>query len=129
MPLLLDTTVLIDALRGSAARQRILDLRRGGEVPYVCAVNVDEVARGVRPDEHRLTRDLIDSLRWAPLGADQGWCAGTWRGEFAAQGVTLSQADCLVAAAAVGIGGRLATGNPDDFPMTGLVVEHWPVGD
>lgn len=129
MPLLLDTTVLIDALRGRAARQRILDLRRSGEVPYICAVNVDEIARGARQHEHKLTRDLVDSLRWAPLGRDQGWRAGRWRAEFAAHGVTLGQADCLVAAAAAGIGGRLATGNPQDFPMEELVVEHWPVGE
>ncbi len=47
---------------------------------------------------------------------------------MAAKGRTLSQADCLVAAAAVGVGARLATGNPQDFPMTELAVDHWPVG-
>jgi hypothetical protein len=29
-------------------------------------------------------------------------------------------------AAAVSIGAPLATANVDDFPMTALVVEHWP---
>jgi predicted nucleic acid-binding protein len=43
--------------------------------------------------------------------------------------VTLAQADCLVAAAALVVGGRLATGNPKDFPMAELAVEHWPVGE
>jgi hypothetical protein len=33
------------------------------------------------------------------------------------------------AAAALVIGGRLATGNPADFPMSELEVEHWPVGE
>jgi predicted nucleic acid-binding protein len=63
-----------------------------------------------------------------PLGADEGWRAGAWRRSFAARGQTLAQADCLVAAAALSIGGRLATGNPKDFPMPDLVIEHWPVG-
>jgi len=45
-----------------------------------------------------------------------------------ARGVTLAQADCLIAAAAVGVGARLATGNRKDFPMPELSVEHWPVG-
>ena len=49
--------------------------------------------------------------------------------EFAELGRTLSQADCLVAAAALQIGGRLATGNPKDFPMAELNIEHWAVGD
>jgi hypothetical protein len=39
------------------------------------------------------------------------------------------RADRLIAAAAAGIGARLATGNPKDLPMPGLVVGHWPTGE
>jgi predicted nucleic acid-binding protein len=39
------------------------------------------------------------------------------------------QADALIAAAAVGVGARVATGNPRDFSFPGLAVEHWPVGE
>lgn len=46
----------------------------------------------------------------------------------AARGVTLSQADCLVAAAVSTRGATVATGNPRHFPMRGIRVEHWPVG-
>jgi predicted nucleic acid-binding protein len=42
--------------------------------------------------------------------------------------VTLSQADCLIAAAAAGVGARIATGNPRHFPMSELQVEHWIAG-
>jgi predicted nucleic acid-binding protein len=41
-------------------------------------------------------------------------------------GFTLHQADCLIAAAAVGIDASLATANVDDFPMEPLRVERWP---
>lgn len=68
-------------------------------------------------------------LGLATLEEREGWQAGEWRGEFARSGTTLSQADCLVAAAALTAGGRLATGNPKDFPMAELRVEHWPVGE
>ena len=44
------------------------------------------------------------------------------------RGITLHQADCLVAAAAAGIGAALATANVDDFPMSELDVQHWPIG-
>ena len=44
------------------------------------------------------------------------------------EGVTLYQSDCLVAATAWVNDGALATGNPKDFPMRELTVEHWPVG-
>ncbi|MGH2786699.1 MAG: PIN domain-containing protein [Actinomycetota bacterium] len=128
MSLLLDTTVLIDALRGRAAAQRLLALRRSREAPFVCAINVEEVTRGLRPEEEDRARSLLDGLRVAPLGRREGELAGTWRRDFAVRGTTLSQADCLVAAAAVGVGAALVTGNPKDFPMPEVTVEHWPAG-
>jgi predicted nucleic acid-binding protein len=126
--LLLDTTVLIDALRGRGAAGRLRGLRGEGPPPYICAINIEEVWRGVRPDEESAVGRLLGALRIAPLGAAEGERAGRWRSEFAARGTTLAQADCLIAAAAVGVGARLATGNPRDFPMGELAVEHWPVG-
>src|SRR5919109_2922073 len=95
---LLDTTVLIDALRGRAAADRIRAVRRSGDVPYTSAINVEEVARGLRPGEERATMHLMNGLRIAPLGRDQGELAGRWRRDFGVKGVTLTQADCLVAA-------------------------------
>jgi predicted nucleic acid-binding protein len=128
-PVLLDTTVLIDLLRGRPdARKRLLALRRAGDAPYACAVNVEETVRGLRPAEHEAAQALFTGLRIAPLRTGEGWQAGAWRREFARRGRTLAQADCLVAAAALSLGGRLATGNPKDFPLQELSVEHWPVG-
>ena len=73
-------------------------------------------------------RRLFTGLRLAPLGVAEGVRAGSWRREHAERGITLHQADCLIAAAAVGIGAALATANVADFPMADLRVEHWPVG-
>lgn len=126
---LLDTTVIIDLLRGRPeAVTRLRALRAVRDSAYVCAVNVEETARGLRPGELEPARTLFSALRIAPLGGGEGWQAGEWRRGFAARGVTLSQADCLVAAAALSVGARLATGNPKDFPMEELQVEHWPAG-
>jgi predicted nucleic acid-binding protein len=129
-PVLLDTTVLIDLLRGRPdAIRRLRALRLAGDVPYACAVNVEEVVRGVRPGgESEAAERLLDGLEIAPLGRNEGRHAGRWRRAYADQGTTLSQSDCLIAAAALGVGGRLATGNPKDFPMAELAVEHWQVG-
>lgn len=126
--LLLDTTVLIDALRGHDAARRLRSLRDEGPPPYVCAINVEEIWRGARSDDEKPVAQLLEGLRVAPLGRAEGERAGRWRAEFASRGVTLSQADCMIAAAAAGVGARLATGNPRDFPMAELEVEHWPVG-
>jgi predicted nucleic acid-binding protein len=126
--LLLDTTVLIDVLRGRAAAQRLRSVRATGQRLHVCAINVEEVVRGLRPDEGAAAGRLLAGLRTVPLRTAEGRQAGQWRREFASRGVTLSQADCLVAAAALTAGGRIATGNPRHFPMPELTVEHWPVG-
>jgi predicted nucleic acid-binding protein len=128
LPVLLDTTVLVDALRGRGAADRLRGMRVGRQVPWICAVNVEEVVRGIREHERDAVMRLLRGLQLAPLGQAEGTRAGDWRRDFAAKGITLSQSDCLIAAAAVGVRASLATGNPKDFPMPELNVEHWPVG-
>ena len=54
--------------------------------------------------------------------------AGAWRRRFASRGTTVSQADCLIAAAAHSVAARLVTGTPRHFPMREADVEHWRVG-
>jgi predicted nucleic acid-binding protein len=126
--LLLDSTVLIDVLRGRPAAQRIREMRRVSDEPWVCAISVEEIWRGIREHEEPAARRLFRGLRLAPLGIAEGELAGTWRRSLANQGVTVHQADCLIAAAAIGVGAALATGNPADFPMVVDRVQHWPVG-
>ena len=125
--LLLDSTVLIDALRGRSAATRLAGLRRTGTEPWACVISVEEIWRGLRPGEEIVARRLFNGLRLAPLGVSEGMRAGAWRQAFARQGITLHQADCLIAAAAAGIHAALATANVDDFPMTEINVQHWPI--
>ncbi len=129
MRVLLDTTVLIDALRGRPAAERVRGLRDQGHVPWISPINVEEVLRGARESEEPVVLRFLEGMRLVALGQEEGTRAGRWRREYAHRGITLSQADCLIAAAAMGIGARLATGNPKHFPMDGLDVEHWPVGE
>jgi predicted nucleic acid-binding protein len=128
LPLLLDTTVLIDALRERPAAQRVQAALDSGQIPWICAVNVDEVLRGASVEKEALVLRFLRGLHLAPLGRVEGERAGRWRRDFARRGITLSQADCLIAAATMAIGARLATGNPKHFPMSEIDVEHWPVG-
>lgn len=123
---LLDSTVIIDALRGRSAAGRVAGLRQRGIEPWVCAISAEEIWRGLRPGEHDAVRRFFAAVRHAPIGVPEGELAGTWRRMFAEQGVTLHQADCLIAAAARGVDASLATANTKDFPMDELVVEHWP---
>lgn len=128
MLFLLDTTVLIDYLRDAPAAERVDGLHEQGDVVCTTPINVEEIARGLRKPELRSAEALIRGLVVIPLGADEGWLAGSWRRRFAEQGTTLAQADCLIAAAAASSKATLITGNPRDFPMREIRVEHWPVG-
>jgi predicted nucleic acid-binding protein len=128
LAVLLDTTVLIDVLRGRPAADRLMRLRSGGQVPWTCAINIEEVWRGVRPEEEESVEGLLGGLRLADIGRPEARRAGAWRREFARRGATLTQADCLIASAALSAGVPLATGNPKDFPMTEVEIHHWPVG-
>ncbi len=127
--IVLDSTVLIDYLRGRPVVERVRDLAASGQAIATTSINVEEIARGLRASETPSARRLFDGLEVLVIDARAAWQAGTWRREHAERGVTLWQADCLVAAAAFVTGASLATGNPKDFPMRALRMEHWPVGE
>ena len=128
MLVVLDSTVLIDYLRGRPAVDRVRALRSREDSPATTAINVEEMVRGVRATEVEAAQRLFGGLVVLPIDEAAAWRAGAWRRTFAERGVTLFQADCLIAAATHQHGAVLCTGNPKDFPMAGLTVEHWPVG-
>ncbi|PZS26125.1 MAG: VapC toxin family PIN domain ribonuclease [Pseudonocardiales bacterium] len=123
--LVLDTTVLIDALRGRPAATRLRELVTRREVLLTTAVNVEEIIRGLRPSEKSVADALFTAIRVLPVREPDARRAGAWRRQHAARGITLHQADCLIGAVTAGIGARLATGNAKDFPMPELTVEEW----
>ena len=110
----LDTTVLIDYLRGRPAVARVTALVDRGIRPATTVVNVEEIVRGLRAAERDVAHRLFDGLIVLPITSEVAWRAGDWRREHAAAGVTLWQADCLIAAACVTAGAPLVTGNPKD---------------
>jgi len=84
--LLLDSTVLIAYLRGRPAADRVDALLSAGETLVTTGINVEEIARGLHPDEEEGARRLIAGLGLVPVGAEEGWLAGTWRREGGPQG-------------------------------------------
>lgn len=125
---LLDSGVVVELLRGRPdAGDRLRALIATGDDLYTCAIVADEITFGLRASERDAASVFFEGLLVADLGMAEGRLAGWWRQRYAARGKTLSQADALVAAAAVGAGARLATTNPKDFPMRELAVDPWPV--
>ena len=125
MRLGLDTTILIDALRGA---EDVLDfLRDLSHRPYISAITVHEVVVGMRPDEEEQTLELLSWPLVVPVRATEAELSARWRREYAAQGMTLDPYDTLIAACAYTTRATLLTANARDFPMQELQVQTWPL--
>lgn len=123
---LLDTTVVIDLLRGSPAIRARLETV--ADRFLISAITVDEVLAGMRSHEEAATSKLLDALPVASVARAEATVSGDWRRQYRARGVTIKRGDALIAACALLRGATLATANVRDFPMAELRVEHWPSG-
>jgi len=112
---LLDTSVLIDVLRGSPTATRWLASLE--EVPLCSEVTRAEVLRGVRSAERARTDRLLEALRWAPVDATISRRAGELGRAHRRSHRALGVADLLIAATALTHGAELATGNVRHYPM------------
>jgi predicted nucleic acid-binding protein len=127
MQLLLDTSVLIDALRmRRGRRQWLAELVRAGHTLATSALNLAEVYAGMRPEEEGRTKAFLNALECHEITASIAEMAGKLRSQWARQGRTLTLADTIVAAVALEQGCPLATDNRRDFPMPRLQLYELP---
>jgi tRNA(fMet)-specific endonuclease VapC len=118
---LLDTTVLVDALRGKVECLVLLEeLTVSGHTVATSAMNIGEVYAGMRVGEETRTDRFLDSLACYPLTKEIAHRAGGLRSQWARKGRRLELADMMVAATALEYGAALMTENRKDFPMDGL---------
>ena len=129
MRLLLDTSVLIDALRLRRGRRELLaELVRSGHSLATSALNIAEVFAGMRSEEEASTRRFLDALECYDVTHASAELAGRLRRDWARKGRTLTLTDTLIAAAALKNDCLLATDNRKDFPMPELELYSLPVG-
>lgn len=127
LQLLLDTSVLIDALRlRRSRRQWLAELVRAGHTLATSALNLAEVYAGMRPAEEARTKAFLLALECHEITASVAEMAGKLKSEWARKGRTLTLADALVAAVALQEGCPLATDNRKDFPMPELKLYPLP---
>lgn len=118
MRLLLDTSVLIDALRARKERRAWLaEQLLSGHSLETSALNVAEVYAGMRPEEETGTKVFLGALLCHPITASEGEHAGQLKNRWARRGRTLTLADTIVAAVAIEQNCVLVTDNRKDFPM------------
>jgi predicted nucleic acid-binding protein len=127
MRILLDTSVLIDALRLRRGRRKWLaELVEAGHTLQTSALNVAEVFAGMRSVEEGRTKDLLNAIDCHEISAVVAELAGKLQNEWARKGRTLTLGDMMVAAVALEQGCSLATDNRKDFPMRELELYPLP---
>jgi predicted nucleic acid-binding protein len=118
LTVLLDTSVLVDHLRGDARAVRLLDeVVITDEAVWAATPTRTELLSGIRVSERAALDRLFAALAWVdinPAIADEaGGLARPYRRSHAGIGTV----DYLIAAAARSLGARLLTLNVRDFPM------------
>jgi predicted nucleic acid-binding protein len=119
---LLDTGILIRYLRKSPGYNHLLrDLGLKGRLQISTMTRL-EVIRGMGEYERGETYKLLNTLISIPMDARIADFAGemimTWR----KSGITLGDADTVIAATALDLGIPLVTTNPRHFPMPELSI-------
>ena len=112
---LLDTSVLIDVLRGSEAAAGWLASL--DDVPSCSELTRAEVLRGVRSPERAPTDRLLSALRWVSVDEPVSRLAGELGRQYRRSHPGLSIADLVIAATAQLLDAGLATANVRHYPM------------
>lgn len=117
MTALVDTSVLIDYLRGHEAAAAVLERERVAAPLHASEITRLEVLAGMRPTEEDATRTLLSTLRWHAVDTDIAEEAGALGRRWLPSHHTIDSADLAIAATVIRTGARLLTRNIRHFPM------------
>ena len=117
MTALVDTSVLIDFLRGHQPAAAVLAQERALAQLHASEMTRLEVLAGMRPAEHDRTTLLLSTLSWHPVDAEVAERAGELGRQWLPSHHTIDGADLAIAATALRLNARLLTLNTRHFPM------------
>lgn len=117
MPILIDSSVLIDVLRGHPTAIAFLaDAHESDHLVSVTPVRT-EVFGGVRDDMVRGTFTLLRRIEWLDVTVELADVAAALQRRYRHVHMGIGVVDYLLGAAAIELGGIVATSNVRDFPM------------
>ncbi len=117
MSVLVDTSILIDYLRGHPEAADLLERERAAEALHASEITRLEVLAGMRPAEEQQTRSLLSTLRWHPLDEEVAERAGELGREWLPSHHGIDGADLAIAATTTLLNAQLLTMNVRHFPM------------
>jgi len=118
MKRLIDTSVLIDHLRGRRGAVNLLvDAADRGDALWSVTVVRTEVLAGMRRGEEAATHGLLGALQWQSVTVDLADRAGELAARHLRSHPGVDTVDFLIAAAAEALGAELWTLNTKHFPM------------
>ena len=118
MLVVVDTSVLIDHLRGDARATRLLrDVVGAGDELWSVTPARTEILAGARPGELSAIERLFDQIRWLDVTKDVADAGGRLAAQYLRSHSGVDTVDYLIAAGVERLGARLLTLNVRHFPM------------
>lgn len=117
MTALVDTSVLIDYLRGRTGAAAVLERERAAAPLHASEITRLETLAGMRSSEESATRALLGVLVWHPVDEATAEQAGALGRQWLPSHHTIDGADLAIAATALQLDARLLTRNVRHFPM------------
>jgi predicted nucleic acid-binding protein len=118
LTVLLDTSVLVDHLRGDARAVQLLDeLVMADEAVWAATPTRTELLAGIRGSERVALDRLFAALAWVDVNSAIADDAGELARRHRRSHLGIGTIDYLIAAAARSLRARLLTMNVRDFPM------------
>lgn len=117
MSAVVDTSVLIDYLRGHRGAADLLESRRSAGRLHASEITRLELLAGMCPDEAESTKQLLSALKWHDVDAEIAEKAGELGRRWLPGHQGIAGADLAVAATAILVGADLLTLNVRHFPM------------
>ncbi len=118
MTVVVDTSVLVDHLRGDDRARRVLSERaRAGDALSASVLTKVELLAGMRAEEEERTRQLLEILDWREVDDELAERAGALASRFLLSHPGVEVVDYVIAATVERLGAELLTRNRKHFPM------------